>query len=114
VAAVLLVDDESNLRHVFRRALLRAGFDVYEAPDGEAALALMQQVVPDVVVTDLAMPRLSGVGLAQAMEADPALAHVPVVFMTGHGDSRIPFDSPILEKPFRLEALIAAVQDVLA
>src|SRR5688500_18524571 len=60
VATVLLVDDEAALRHVLKRALLRAGFDVLEANNGRAALALAAETLPDIVVTDLTMPHMNG------------------------------------------------------
>lgn len=114
VRVVLLVDDEDALRSIFKRALQHAGFEVEEAADGQAALAAMERRVPDILITDLAMPRLSGLGLARAMEQDPALAHVPVLFISGHPGSTIPLNYPMLEKPFPLEMLVATVRRQLA
>jgi CheY-like chemotaxis protein len=114
VAAVLLIDDEDALRQVLKRALVRAGFEVHEAGDGEAALLVLERLVPDIVITDLAMPRLSGIGLARAMASQPHLAHIPVVFMSGHPDTVLPLDGPVLEKPFSLELMIEVINSLLA
>ena len=83
VVRILLVDDEEEIRTLLSRHLRRLGYTVEEAGDGEEALALVGTAVPDVVVTDMAMPRLDGLGLLQALRSiDP---DVPVIVLTGHG-----------------------------
>ncbi len=113
VATVLLVEDEAALRHLLKRALLLFGFDVCEAAGGHEALALMEQVAPDVVVTDLVMPGMSGIALARAMAALSSLADVPVIIMSGTPNATIPIDYHVLEKPFPLRLLVDTVQDLL-
>jgi len=82
-ARVLVVDDEVEIRTLLSRRLERAGYAVEEAGDGEEALTLVDKNLPDVVVTDMAMPRLDGLGLLQALRRkDPEL---PVIVLTGHG-----------------------------
>jgi len=82
-ARVLVVDDDAEIRTLLSRHLRRLGYTVEEAGDGEEALALVGKVVPDVVVTDMAMPRLDGLGLLKALQRqDPDL---PVIVLTGHG-----------------------------
>ena len=82
-ARVLVVDDDVEIRILLSRHLRRLGYTVEEAGDGEEALALVGKVVPDVVVTDMAMPRLDGLGLLKALQRqDPDL---PVIVLTGHG-----------------------------
>lgn len=86
---VLVVDDEVEIRTMLVRRLQRAGYTVDEAGDGEEALALVDKNLPDVVVTDMSMPRLDGLGLLQALRTkDPEL---PVIVLTGHGS----FDNAI-------------------
>jgi DNA-binding NtrC family response regulator len=82
-ARVLVVDDDVEICTLLSRHLRRLGYIVEEAGDGEEALALVGKVVPDVVVTDMAMPRLDGLGLLKALQSkDPDL---PVIVLTGHG-----------------------------
>ena len=81
---VLLVDDQPELRRLFRRSLHRAGFVVVEAWNGRVALQLAQQVLFDVVISDVRMPDMSGIDLLLALhEQDPDL---PVVLTSGSPD----------------------------
>lgn len=80
---VLVVDDEPEVRTSLSRYLRRLGCRVDEAGDGEEALVQVVEAVPDVVVTDMSMPRLDGLGLLKALRSkDPDL---PVIVLTGHG-----------------------------
>src|SRR5574341_847829 len=80
---VLLVDDEPDIRRLLSRYLGRLGYIVQEAADGEEAVALVKAESPDVVVTDMAMPRLDGLGLLERLRSvDPGL---PVIVLPGHG-----------------------------
>ncbi len=82
-ARVLVVDDEVEIRTLLSRRLQRAGYTVEEAGDGEEALVLVDKEAPDVVLTDMAMPRLDGLGLLKALRSkDPDL---PVIVLTGYG-----------------------------
>jgi len=86
---VLVVEDEVEIRTLLSRRLRRAGYAVEEAGDGQEALALVDREAPDVVVTDMSMPRLDGLGLLQELRRrDPDL---PVIVLTGHGS----FDNAI-------------------
>ncbi len=75
---VLVVDDDRAARATLRTALEREGAVVIEAADGESALAYARRLAPDAIVTDLALPRLDGIGLLQAVRADglPIVCHV--------------------------------------
>lgn len=80
---ILLVDDEPNLRKVLSAQLKRDGYDVLLAEDGEQALSLLGEHHVDVVLTDLRMPKLDGMGLLTEMGRQ--YAGIPVVMMTAHG-----------------------------
>src|SRR5919205_3536294 len=83
MAKVLLADDEEGLRLMMSRQLRRAGHEVTQAEDGMAAAALLEQESFDVVVSDMKMPRLDGMGLlARAKELAP---EVEFIILTGHG-----------------------------
>lgn len=80
---LLVVDDDPEIRALLSRRLRRSGYLVEEASDGKEALALVEQAMPDVVVTDMTMPNLDGLGLLQALrEIDREL---PVIVLTGQG-----------------------------
>jgi two-component system response regulator AtoC len=83
VAHVLIVDDEVNIRRVLAAMLKREGYEVTTAADGEQALAVLQKTPVHVVVTDLVMPRLSGMELLRKVSAD--FPDVPVILITAHG-----------------------------
>lgn len=113
MATILLVEDEDGLRHIFTLALERAGFQVYAASNGTEALAYLARTSPDLVVTDLSMPEVTGADLVQQMARDSGLARVPIVLMSGVSDSSVPSGYPLLEKPFGLQDLVRVVQHLL-
>lgn len=106
---VLYVDDQPELRRLFRRNLGRAGHVVVEAPNARTALDLVQQLSFDVVVSDVRMPDMSGVELLQALaELEPDL---PVVLTSGSPDVVAPLEASdlgayaYLVKPVSFEAM---------
>ena len=117
---ILLVDDEPNLRKVLGALLKQLGFEVHAENDGAAALARVRAAPPgtfDVVITDLRMPNLDGMGLLKALQVhEPGL---PVILLTAHGsiDSAVEavklgaFD--YLEKPFDKDQIHQIVQKAI-
>jgi PAS domain S-box-containing protein len=81
---LILADDDAMQRKLGLIALTHAGFEVIVAEDGEEAMRLAAQRRPDVVVSDVLMPRMDGFGVCKAMRANPALSHVPIVLMSAH------------------------------
>jgi DNA-binding NtrC family response regulator len=82
-ARILLVDDEPEIRRLLSRHLQRLGYTVQEAVDGEEAAAAAAMEIPDVVITDMSMPRLGGLELLERLRSmDPSL---PVIVLTAHG-----------------------------
>jgi two-component system, OmpR family, response regulator len=80
---ILYVDDEPDIREVVQMSLsLVAGLDVQVCESGERALALLPQLRPDLVLLDVMMPGMDGPSTLQKMRTIPALAKIPVVFMT--------------------------------
>lgn len=109
--AVLVVDDEPTLLDSVGQALRRSGFEVHLATGAEEALHLAPTVSFGVLVTDIAMPDIDGVTLAERLRAErPGL---PVLFITGHATHevarRLPADAAILRKPFRALDLVSSV-----
>ena len=80
---ILVVDDEANLRRVLSVQLEREGFEVHTAEDGQQATEVFRQHHVDLIISDLRMPKLDGMGLLRAsMQDDPTR---PVVIVTAHG-----------------------------
>jgi CheY-like chemotaxis protein len=79
----MYVDDEPDIREVVLMALgLAENLDVHSCDSGEQALQLLPQIKPDLVLLDVMMPGTDGPSTLQRMRADPALAAIPVIFMT--------------------------------
>ena len=105
--SVLVVDDERVLAALVAELLAEEGYAVRCAFDGAQALAEVERDPPDVLVTDLMMPRLDGLDLARRLRADGR--RVPVVVMSAvHVDVILP-GVRFLAKPFDLDDLLAAV-----
>src|SRR5580700_3892038 len=86
---VLVVDDEPFMRRTIRSVLRAVGrFDVREADDGDTALLETARLKPDVVLCDIAMPRVGGLRFVEQLRQhpDPALRETPVVILTGHAE----------------------------
>ncbi|MDR7037551.1 PAS domain S-box-containing protein [Methylobacterium sp. BE186] len=111
-ARILVVDDDEEVRHVTASFLSDFGYRETEAPDGAAAIALLEESRFDLVVADLAMPGITGVDLAATVrERWPDL---PVLILTGHAEAmQIPEDVPVLKKPFGSGDLAARVSKLL-
>ena len=113
-ARVLVVDDNHDMRHYMAR-LLSARYEVRAAPDGVAALDVMTAWRPDLVLSDVMMPRLDGFGLLRAMRAEPRVAPIPVVLISARAgdESRVEGveagADDYLVKPFSARELLARV-----
>ncbi len=80
---VLIVDDVPDNLAVLHDALDESGYTVLVATGGEAALARAAQALPDIVLLDAMMPGMDGFEVAKRLKAQPATAHIPIIFMTG-------------------------------
>jgi len=109
---ILLVEDDADLRGMFRVALTLAGFDVREAADGYDALVMLEQGDTDLIVLDLRMPRVNGLEVLADMRARNQT--VPVVVVTADpGDASLVDVECVLKKPVTPETLIATVRACL-
>jgi CheY-like chemotaxis protein len=88
MARILIVDDSPSNRELLRTMLEHSGHQVQEAADGEEALLLMRQVIPDLAILDIQMPKMDGYALLAAMRADPALAQVSAVALSAFAMKR--------------------------
>ena len=80
---VLVVDDAPSSLGMLCDSLEGEGYTVLVARDGDAALQRLELVVPDAILLDAVMPGLSGFDTCRQIKANPALSHIPVIFMTG-------------------------------
>ena len=79
---LLIADDDPDLRLLLQTTLEDPACRILEASDGESALRLVRQEQPDVVILDRMMPKLDGLDVAQAVLADPAIRHIPLILLT--------------------------------
>src|SRR3989442_450862 len=82
MATILLVDDHDSQRELYELALRHAGFVVHEAEDGEHAIESVRRAKPDVIVLDLAMPKLDGLEVCRRLKADPQTPAIPIIAVT--------------------------------
>lgn len=113
---LLLVDDNTDMRDYVRRLLSDRGYTVETAIDGLMALSLIEQQAPDLVLTDVMMPRLDGFGLLQALRTDPKTRNIPVVLLSARAGEEARIEGlaagadDYLVKPFSARELLARVE----
>ena len=108
---ILVVDDSPDMRALLEDVLEYAGYEVVAAASGARALAEMNAQRPDLVITDLLMPGMSGFTLRATMLRNPDLASIPVIVLSAYW--RRPSDtleaSDVLAKPLNIDRLLEAV-----
>lgn len=116
---ILIVDDEIHILRVVAIKLRNNGFDVITADNGQAGYDTAVSEMPDIIVSDYQMPRMSGVEMVEKLRENEQTAHIPVLMLTARGfaieDSqkeqlRI---AEFLSKPFSPKELLRTVEDVL-
>ena len=117
---IITIDDEAPVRLLIRQCLRRENFDVFEASNGREGLDVIREVLPDLILMDVAMPEMNGIEALQAIRTDAALAHIPVLLLTGFKDQDqlnqallLPH-TDLLPKPFQISDLKARVQKLLS
>jgi CheY-like chemotaxis protein len=84
MARILLVEDNEMNRDMLSRRLLRKGFEVLLAGDGQEGLALARTDRPDLILMDISLPVMDGYQATRALKADAATAPIPVIALTAH------------------------------
>lgn len=111
---VLIVEDDTDLRRLYRAALAVAGYDVQEARDGFEALRRLDWNPPDVVVLDLMLPTVSGHIVRNEIAEGATTRHIPIVVVTGSEDELEDLEGSILlRKPVSPDQLVHAVKTCL-
>lgn len=117
---ILVVDDEAHITHVVSLKLRNAGYEVRTAGDGEEAYELACASPPDLIITDLQMPYMSGLALCLKLKATRATAHVPAVMLTARGHALEEHDLEktnillVLSKPFSPRQILETVEQILS
>ena len=112
---VMIVDDSPTIRKILGLTLERAGYKVVAEPDGESAIERLIQVVPDLILLDIAMPKIDGYEVCKRLKQDPRTKHVPVVMLSGKGalfdkvKGHMAGATEYLTKPFETPAVLAVV-----
>ncbi len=112
---VLVADDNADLRVYISRLLTAQGYVVDAVPNGRAALTALHTVLPDILVTDVMMPELDGIGLLREIRADVALRELPVIMLSARAGEEAKIEGlaaaadDYLTKPFSARELVARV-----
>ena len=117
---IMVVDDSLTMRKVLSRLLERAGFEVLVAKDGMDAMQLLQETTPDVILTDIEMPRMDGFGLARNIRDDARTAKTPLIMISSRTADKhrnlakeIGVDA-FFGKPVQDDELVSKVKELLA
>ncbi len=119
MSRVLVIDDEADVRLLYRVNLRQAGHEVLEADDGERGIEAARKHRPDAVVLDLMMPRFDGFEVLRVLRAEQASCEMPVLVLTADSrvdDHRICFElgaDEVITKPFMPEALTESIARLL-
>jgi CheY-like chemotaxis protein len=112
VPRILVVDDEPDQRFLLRRIFERAAHVVTDANDGAAALRMVRESAPDLVVTDMMMPVMGGADLIRCLRGEPGTAHIPILAATGDAHLAGGADA-VVPKPFDWHHLLAVAEGLL-
>lgn len=117
---ILTVDDSRTIREMLRTALSDAGMDVIQAEDGVHGLEVLQSSMPDVIVTDINMPRLDGFGFIEAVRSNDQYRAIPILVLTTESmdekkdRARRAGATGWIVKPFDDSKLVSAIRRITA
>jgi two-component system alkaline phosphatase synthesis response regulator PhoP len=118
---IFLCDDDVAILRAVEFKLLRSGFEVRTAGDGQEAWQQIDREIPDLLVTDCQMPRLDGLGLCARLRDDPRTARLPILMLTAKGfeldvadvTSRLGITA-VIAKPFSPRELVEIIRRTLS
>jgi DNA-binding response OmpR family regulator len=120
MAKILIAEDERDIRDLITFTLRFAGYEVIAASNGEEATALAKQEIPDLILLDVRMPRMTGYEACTVIKADERLKDIPVIFLSAKGqEAEIQAGlqagaTEYLLKPFAPDQLTTRIKAVLA
>jgi len=115
---VLIVDDNADIR-AYLRTILQDKYQVNEAADGQQGLAIANEIVPDLIVSDVMMPVMNGLEFCQRVKGGTATSHIPVILLTARALSQHQIEGyesgadAYITKPFSAELLLARIDNLL-
>ena len=118
-AKIVIVEDEADILKVIEYNLLKEGFEVYSALDGEEGLALIQKIMPELVLLDLMIPGIDGLEICRRLKGEAKTSFISIIMVTAKGEeSDIVLGLGLgaddyVTKPFRPRELTARVKSVL-
>jgi two-component system, cell cycle response regulator DivK len=119
-ALVLVVEDYQDAREMYAAYLQFSGYEVAEATDGAQAIEKTLELMPDIILMDLALPKMDGWEATRRLKSDARTKHIPIVALTGHalaghaeGARQAGCDS-FVTKPCLPDALVAEIERMLA
>jgi CheY-like chemotaxis protein len=111
---VLVVEDDSDMRALINRQLVSAGYVVRAAANGLEAAAACLTTTPDLIISDVHMPRMNGFEMIAILKSEPAMKGIPVIFLTADEEGRERGNAlgavEYLTKPLRMDALVQSMQ----
>lgn len=120
MAKILLVEDDNNLREIYEARLQAEGYEIVAAPDGEAALVVAKKELPDLVISDVMMPRISGFEMLDIMRNTEGLKHVRVIMLTALGQAEdktradaLGADKYLVKSQVTLEDIVKAAAELV-
>jgi two-component system, NtrC family, response regulator AtoC len=119
VKRILIVEDDFDTRYVLSLILKKEGYEIWTAGDGECALAVACERRPDLIITDVSMPRLNGIDLTRRLRLNEDTSRLPVLAITGYGGQTVrnaleAGASACARKPIKFEEFIPIVRSLLA
>jgi DNA-binding response OmpR family regulator len=120
MAHILVAEDERDIRELVMFTLQFAGHKVTQAQNGEIAVELAQQVIPDLILTDVRMPKMTGYEVCRALKEIESVKHIPVVILSAKGqDDEIETGKAAgaidyILKPFDMAELQQRVNEILS
>jgi len=117
---VLLVEDDNNLREIYEARLAAEGYEISTAKDGEDALAVAKQVKPDLIISDVMMPRISGFEMLDILRNTDGLKHTKIIMLTALGQAEdktradsLGADRYLVKSQVTLEDIVKAADELL-
>ncbi|QQS18036.1 response regulator [Candidatus Saccharibacteria bacterium] len=120
MAKLLLVEDDNNLREIYQARLSAEGYDIVAAQNGEEALSVAKQHRPDLIISDVMMPRISGFEMLDILRTTPELANTKVIMLTALGQAedqaradKLGADKYLVKSQVTLEDIVNCARDLL-
>lgn len=120
MAKILLVEDDNNLREIYQARLTAEGYDIVAAQNGEEALVVAKQHKPDLIISDVMMPRISGFEMLDILRNTPELKATKVIMLTALGQAedqtragKLGADRYLVKSQVTLEDIVSATRDMI-